>query len=291
NDQVKFNIEEHGMIDITTDSCNDLSQELLDRFKIRAIPLQVIINDKAYKDGVDISIDKLFQYVDQTKQLPKTSAPSIQEFIDFFSAETEDSIFISISSQLSATNANAKLSSQSVQNKKVHIIDSLNLSTGIGLLVCKAAELRDKGLSADEILKEVEATIPRVRTSFVIDTLEYLYMGGRCSAMQNVVGSILRIRPIIQVRPDGTLGIKEKITGARKKALDAILSDFAKHKDKADLQRVFVTHTGCADDAEYLRNSLLNIAPIQYVYITTAGATIASHCGPNTIGILYLEKA
>ncbi len=278
------------MIDITTDSCNDLSPDLVHSLQVRAIPLQVIINDQAYKDGVDISIDQLFTYVDQTKQLPKTSAPSIQEFIDFFSTAKEDSIFISISSKLSATNANAKLASRSVPDKKIHIIDSLNLSTGIGLLVCKAADLRDKGLSAEEIVNEVEATIPRVKTSFVIDTLEYLYMGGRCSAMQNVIGSILRIRPVIEVRADGTLGIKEKITGARKKALDAILSDFSKNKDKADLQRVFVTHSGCVEDAEYLRNGLLNAAPIQYVHISTAGATIASHCGPNTIGILYLEK-
>lgn len=278
------------MIDITTDSCNDLSPELIKAFKVRAIPLQVIINDKAYKDGVDISIEKLFDYVDQTKQLPKTSAPSIQEFIDFFSAKKEDTVFISISSKLSATNANAKLASRSVHDKTIHTIDSLNLSTGIGLLVCKAADLRDKGLSAEEIVKEIEALVPKVKTSFVIDTLDYLYMGGRCSAMQNIVGSLLRIRPVIEVRPDGTLGIKEKITGSRKKALDAILSDFTKNKDKADLQRVFVTHSGCADDAEYIRNGLLNIAPIQYVYITTAGATIASHCGPNTIGILHLMK-
>jgi DegV family protein with EDD domain len=278
------------MIDITTDSCNDLSPDLIKSMNVRAIPLQVIINDQAYKDGVGISIDQLFEYVDQTKQLPKTSAPSIQEFIDFFSEIKEDSLFISISSKLSATNANAKLASRSVPDKKIHIIDSLNLSTGIGLLVCKAADLRDKGLSADEIVKEIETTVQRVKTSFVIDTLDYLYMGGRCSAMQNVIGSILRIRPVIEVRADGTLGIKEKITGARKKALDAILSDFARNKDKVDLQHVFVTHTGCVEDAEYLRNSLLNTARIQYVHITTAGATIASHCGPNTIGILYLEK-
>ena len=136
----------------------------------------------------------------------------------------------------------------------------------------------------------MQAAVGRVHTSFIIDTLDYLYMGGRCSAMENVVGSLLKIRPIIEVRPDGTLGVKEKTRGTRKKALGSMLADFEAHLSQVDLHRVFVTHTGCDADAAFLKEELLKIAPIEEVCITQAGATVASHCGPDTIGILYLEK-
>jgi DegV family protein with EDD domain len=174
--------------------------------------------------------------------------------------------------------------------KDIRLVDSKNLSSGIGLLVLKAAELRDQGLSLDEIEKEIRNTVPKVRTAFVIDTLEYLYKGGRCSAMENVMGSLLHIRPIINVRADGTLGVKEKISGSRKKALNALLADFERNKANIDMHRVFITHSGCEEDAEMLQKSLLDMAPIEEICITVAGATIASHCGPATIGILYLLK-
>jgi DegV family protein with EDD domain len=198
-------------------------------------------------------------------------------------------IFIGIGSKLSGTMQSAYLAKAELPERRIYPIDSQNLSSGIGLLVLKAAELRNEGIPIEKIVKEIEITVPKVRTAFIIDTLDYLYKGGRCSALSNFIGSMLRIRPVIAVR-DGALGVKDKIGGSRKKALDSLLVDFKKNLPQIDLHRVFVTHTGCDDDAIYLKTGLMEIAPIEEIDITYAGATISSHCGPNTIGILYILK-
>jgi DegV family protein with EDD domain len=277
------------MIQILSDSCSDLNRDLLKKHQISILPLNVFIDNQTFHDGENISIEELFQKVTKTGELPKTSAPSLMEFNTFFSP-VDHGIYIGISSELSATMNVATESVNTFVKKDIRLVDSKNLSTGIGLLVLKAAELRDQGLSQDEIEKEIRNTVPKVRTAFVIDTLEYLYKGGRCSAMENIMGSLLHIRPIITVRADGTLGVKEKISGSRKKALNALLADFECNKTNIDMHRVFITHSGCEEDAEMLRKSLLEMAPIEEISITVAGATIASHCGPATIGILYLLK-
>jgi DegV family protein with EDD domain len=275
------------MIHILTDSCSDLNPDLLNSFNIDVIRLPVYINDQTYTDGADIDHQTLFALVEKTGKLPKTSAPSAANFQTFFNQPGE-TIYIGISSKLSATLSNAILACQNLPENQVHIIDSLNLSSGIGLLVLKAADLRNQGLSAAEIVMEIACCIPEVHSSFVIDTLDYLYKGGRCSSMQFIFGSMLKIRPVIEVRLDGTLGIREKIRGSRKKALDSMLEEFKGNIDRVDLHRVFVTHTGCDEDAAYLVSELLRLAPISQVLVTIAGATISSHCGPDTIGILYL---
>lgn len=278
------------MVNIITDSCADLSPELIQRFNIPVIRLNVFIDNQTYKDGANITIQQLFEKVDSNGQLPKTSAPSVAEFIDLFSRTPGDLIFCGISSKLSATLQSAILAAEALPDRKIYTIDSLNLSTGIGLLALFGAELRDQGRTAEEIAAAMQAAVGRVHTSFIIDTLDYLYMGGRCSAMDNVIGSLLKIRPIIEVRPDGTLGVKEKTRGTRKKAFGSMLADFQAHLSQVDLHRVFVTHTGCDADAAFLKEELLKIASIEEVCITQAGATVASHCGPDTIGILYLTK-
>ncbi len=277
------------MIDITTDSCSDLSPEIITQRNIRVLPLQVFINNQNFRDG-DVSPQQLFKMVEESGNLPKTAAPSIAEFAEFFKTPGE-TIYIGISSKLSATLPNSILALDLLDsNKKVYIVDSLNLSTGIGLLVLKAADLRDAGWSAPQIWEEIQRWVPKVRTSFIIDTMEYLYKGGRCTALQAIVGSVLKIRPIIEVRSDGTLGVKEKIRGSRLKGLNTMLEDFKSHLPNVDPARAFVTHTGCDDDAAYLAEEIRKTGAVQEVIITTAGATISSHCGPNTIGILYMVK-
>jgi DegV family protein with EDD domain len=201
-----------------------------------------------------------------------------------------ESIYISISSKLSASNQNGQIAARNLPDSKIKVIDSMNLSTGIGLLVVKAAELRNAGKSMDEIEKEILTMTGKVNTSFVIDTLDYLFMGGRCSSMEHIMGSILKIRPVIEVKSDGTLGVKEKISGSRKKALDSMLADFDKKKPYIDLDRVFITHAASDEDALYLKSELEKLADIKEICITTAGATISSHCGPKCIGILFLNK-
>lgn len=278
------------MVNIVTDSTADLSEKLIQRFGIKIVPLWVYLKDRTYQDGVDIDRDLLFSLVEKYGELPKTAAASIPEFTEIFNAN-EESVYIGISSKLSSSIPNAILASENLQSgHSAHIIDSLNLSTGIGLLAVKAAELGAQGRSAKEITELIEASVPKVRTSFIIDTLDYLYMGGRCTAMQNVVGSLLKIRPVISVKPDGTLGVKEKIRGSRKKALESMLIDFENHLPNVDLHRVFVTHTGCDDDAKFISAELRKMANIDEICITYAGCVVSSHCGPNTIGILFFVK-
>lgn len=276
-------------VHIFTDSTSDLGQSLSTRYNIQVIPLYVNVNGSTYADGVDITTPALFRSVEKTGQLPKTSAPSVPDFEKMFSAPGK-SVFIGISSKLSATYQTAVLAQQNFEPGRVFVIDSLNLSTGIALLAIKAAEWRDEGLPAAEIDQRVNDLKSKVHASFMIETLDYLYKGGRCSALQNLMGGLLHIRPVISVRPDGNLGVKGRTRGARLKGLQFMLDDFCDSLDQVDTDHVFVTHTGCEEDAEYLSIALRKLAPIREVHITSAGSVIASHCGPGTIGILYLTK-
>lgn len=277
------------MIHILTDSTADLGPALAERFGIQTVPLYVLMDNQTYQDGAGITTADLFRSVEKTGQLPKTSAPAVSDFMKVFQ-QPDQTIYIGLSSKLSATVQNALLAQDNCEPGQVYTIDSLNLSTGIGLLALKAAALREQGCSAEEIAAQVRLLVPKVRSLFMIETLDYLHKGGRCSALQNVMGSLLRIRPVIAVRPDGTLGVKGRTRGTRQKALQFMLDDFSENLPEVDLERVFITHTGCDEDAEYLKQELLKLAPIQEVLITDAGSVIASHCGPGTIGVLYLLK-
>lgn len=274
---------------ILTDSTADLGKDLAAEFGVDVIPLTVTLGENAYLDGIEIDQQKLFDLVAQAGILPKTAAPSVGEFSRFFERDGE-SVFIGISSKLSATIQNARLAAAEKGEGRVRVIDSLNLSTGIGLLALRAAELRAAGHSASEIEQDILACVPKVRTSFIIDTMEYLYKGGRCSALQALAGSVLKIHPIIEVRPDGTLGVKGKARGSREKGLQMMLDDFAADLERLDRRRVFVTHTACPEDAEFLKQEIIRLAAPGEVRITLAGSVIASHCGPKTIGILYMVK-
>lgn len=278
------------MIEILTDSCSDLNQELLDAHRIRQIPFVVTLGEETYLDGETITTPQLFEKVAQSGLFPKTAAPSPADFITLFDSPNE-MIYIGISSRLSAGHQVASKVAESLTDKKIHVIDSHNLSTGIALSVLTACDLRDKGCSAEEIITGVEEVKPHVHTTFIIDKLDYLYKGGRCSAMEHVVGSMLHIRPVIEVdAAKGTMDVKEKINGSRKKALNSMLIDFESHLPNVDLKRVFLTHTGCDEDALYLKKELLKLAPIENVYITHTSCTVATHAGPDTIGILYILK-
>jgi DegV family protein with EDD domain len=280
------------MVKIIADSCSDLSPELIEKYQIGIVPLDVLIGDTNYKDGVNLSTRQLFELVEKTGVLPKTSAPSFAAFQEAFSHPGEI-VYISISSMLSATYQSAVLVRETLKRDDIHIIDSLNLSTGIGLLVITAAELSAKGLNAAQIVAEINQLVSKVHSSFVIDTLEYIYKGGRCSAIEMLVGGILKIRPVIEVRGDGTLGVKRKVNGTRKKALLSMVDDFSRDIAALEKRRVFITHTltdEAAADAHFLKTEIEKHVNVDEILFTTAGATIASHCGPETIGILYLTK-
>ncbi|MDY0018695.1 MAG: DegV family protein [Anaerolineae bacterium] len=277
------------MVNIVTDSTADLGPELVERHHIHVVPLWVHLGEHSLKDDFAVTPERLFEFAETSNELPKTAAPSVAEFMQVFGLPGE-TVYIGISSRLSASVMNGRNAAQTFEEGKVRVVDSLNLSTGLGLLALKAADLRDQGKNAKEIERALTEAIPKVQMSFALDTLKYLYMGGRCTALQSLVGGVLKIRPVISARPDGTLGVKDKVRGTRKRALESMLVDFQEHLPEVDLQRVFVTHSGCADDAAFLCGELAKLAPIEEILITRAGAVISSHCGPGTIGILYMLK-
>ena len=277
------------MINVITDSTSDLGTDIAAEFNLSVIPLSVTIGGEVYRDGVDILQEDLFALVQKHGELPKTAAPSVGELITLFD-RPGDSVFVGISSKLSATIQNASLAAESFPAGKVRIIDSLNLSSGVGLLALRAAGLRDQGASAEQAAKELQTCVAKLHASFMVDTMEYIYKGGRCTAIQAIAGSVLKIHPIIEVNRDGTLGVKEKARGTRQKGLQMMLDDFTSYLDTLDLERVFVTHTSSERDAEFLKSEIIRLAAPKDVRITQAGSVISSHCGPGTIGILFFEK-
>ncbi|MHB1357059.1 MAG: DegV family protein [Anaerolineae bacterium] len=272
---------------IITDSCADLSPEVLAKYQITVVPLSVVIGANVYRDVVELSQQRLFALVAETGQMPKTAAPTVAEYLQAFAGD-EPSVYISLSSALSASYHNAHLTAEMLPAGQVEIIDSRNVSTGIGHLAVRAAELRVAGWQRNDIVHEIEQCIPRVWTSFLLDTLEYLYKGGRCNALQNILGSVLRIHPVIAIRPDGTLSIHDKPRGARQRGLDSLLKEFTHNLPKIDRHRIFITHTACPEDAAYLALEVKRLANPIELFITEASSVIASHCGPKTIGILYV---
>jgi len=277
------------LVKIIADSTSDLTPELIQQFDLEIIPLSVFINGKDYLDGLEITSSKLFELVEITNEFPKTSAPSIELYRSVFSRYS-DLVYIGISSKLSASMQSSLIALEATDQDHKITIDSKNLSTGIGLLVLKAAEMSRNGKTVSEISNQISDLIPKVHTSFVIDTLDYLRKGGRCSAMEHLAASLLRIRPVIEVRKDGTLGVREKLGGSRKKALLSLVDEMLSHGQELDPQRVFITHCACVEDAQFLKTEIETLNLFGEILITEAGTTIASHCGPKTIGILYMTK-
>lgn len=279
-------------IKIFSDSTCDLTPEIIKKYDIGIIPLYVNFKDASYKDGIDINTESLYKRVKENGSTPKTAAPSPDIYYEYFKKyadKNHDIIYIGLSSFLSSSCQNASIAAKMITNVKVQIINSFNLSSGIGLEVIKAAELRDSGMKFEDIVKSIECMAPKIKTAFVIDTLEYLYKGGRCSAIQNLLGTVLMIKPIIEVS-EGKMRVADKIRGKRKRALDKMLSNVLKNKDKVDTERIMITHSMGYDDAVYLKEILSKNINFNEIIITDAGCVISSHCGPNTVGILYVEK-
>lgn len=280
-------------VKIFADSTCDLPQEWMQKYDIGLVPLYVTFGDQTFKDGVDITTPQLYAKVSETGSLPKTAAPSPADFIAAFSPVIEDGreiVYISLSSELSSTYQNALIAAGEFPDGKVTVIDSQNLSTGIGLQVMKAVQAAEQGKSPAEIADMVEKVKPLVETEFVIDSLEYLYKGGRCSGMQNLVGSLLKIRPVIKVI-DGKMTPAYKVRGKREKALEQLLNNALDKREQMDNDLIFVTHSLAAEDARELKRLLEEKTGAREVAVSDAGCVISSHCGAKTIGILYVKKA
>ncbi|MDN4069507.1 DegV family protein [Paenibacillus vini] len=281
-----------GAIKIFADSTCDLPPAWIEKYDIGIVPLYVTFGDTNYRDGVDLQPPQLYQKVDETGRLPKTAAPSPADFMQAFAPFIEDGrqvLYISLSSELSSTYQNALIASEEFSEGQVTVFDSLNLSTGIGLQVMKAVRAAAEGKSVTEIVALLEAVRSHVETEFVIDSLDYLYKGGRCSGMQNLVGSLLRIRPVIKVT-DGKMTPAYKVRGSREKALDQLLENAISRIPEMDRDLIFITHSLADADAVQLQKVLQAKTGAREVAVSNAGCVISSHCGAKTIGILYTKS-
>lgn len=279
-------------IKIIVDSTSDLTKEYLEENNISVIPLGVTFGDKVYHDGIDITVKDLYSYVEQNKTLPKTSAISVGEFITCFQKYIEegyDIFYTGISSKMSSSYQNACLASENFEKGRILIFDSLNLSTGIGLQVTRAVKLVKEGKNLAEINEELLKIRPLVRSQFLIETMDYLYKGGRCSGVAYFLASALYLKPIIRV-VDGGMIVYKKPIGKTIKACNALLEIFKKDLPNMDTSLVMLTSTFADSSEKYLYNELLKYLPAENIMVTHAGAVISSHCGPGTIGILYIMK-
>lgn len=276
---------------VAADSTCDLSPELLKRYGIRLMPLYVNLADRVCRDGVDVTPDDIYAFVAKTSTLPTTAAINPEEYRSAFEGfqqqEDCDIVYINISSDISSCHQNARLVAESLPG--VYAVDSLNLSTGSGHLVIEAAEMAKAGMAAQDIVKELESLRARVDASFVLDTLEYLHKGGRCSAVAALGANLLRLKPCIEVK-NGKMGVGKKYRGALSNVLGEYAADrLASSPVKRD--RIFITHSGCDKELVGLvREKIASFGMFDEIVETRAGCTISCHCGPNTLGILFIRN-
>jgi len=273
---------------VTCESAADLTAELYKKNKIGVLPFRITMGENDYRDGVDITNEDLFEYFSKTKQLPKTSALNSVDYEEFFkeqNTEDEGLIHICLSSQISSTYNNAVNASKAFKN--VYVIDSKSLSSGIGLQVLYACTLRDKGVPIAEAVEKIESRRDNVQISFVIDKLNFLHKGGRCSALSLLGANLLAIRPSIKVA-SGKMSIGKKYMGKVHKILDKYIEDTLEEFNKPDKSLCFVTYSSATPEMlEITHNTLKEKNIFKKVIETTAGCTVSTHCGPNTLGIIY----
>lgn len=275
-------------ISVTAESTIDLTKELLEKYQISTLPFLVILGDKEFKDGEICSTD-IFKFVEENKILPKTSAINKQTYKDFFAEQLKESdavVHISLSSQMSSSCQNAKDAASELEN--VFVVDSLSLSTGIALLAIYARELAQQGLNAEEIFKKVSERVPYVQASFVIKRLDYLYKGGRCSALAYFGANLMKIRPQIIVK-QGKMSSYKKYRGSMDKVVENYCKDTLEEFNTPDRSVAFLTYTTATEKMVGEARKALESAGFKNIYETRAGATISSHCGEHTLGILYIN--
>ena len=282
-----------GKIRIVSDSTCDLSPELREKYDIKTIPLCIIMDDKSYYDMVEISPEEIFTWADANKTTPKTSATDIQSAIEFlkeFQEAGEEVIYIGISEDMSTTCNVLRLAKDELEYERCFIVNSMNLSTGIGLQILRAVDMVNEGKTAEEIVEAISEARVDVRASFVVDTLTYLARGGRCSAATALLANTLQLKPRIEVKM-GKMGVGQKYRGKINKVLLKYVKEMEADLLKADKKRVFVTHTPLDREiVEEIKEYLVSLNYFEEVIETTAGGVISSHCGPGTLGVLYYEK-
>ena len=282
------------MVKIISDSTCDLSPELLARYEIDILPLHILLGDQEFEDGKNITPDQIYAWSDANKTTPKTSAPAMADAIELFRPYVtagREIVCFSISSSMSTSGNVMRLAAEELgASGQITVIDSANLSTGIGLLVVEAAIMAKRNRTASEIVSEIEKLKPNVRASFVVDTLTYLYRGGRCNAVAAMAGGVLKLHPKIVVE-DGAMNASKKYRGKIASVILSYVKDMEKDLKNARQERVFITHSGCDREiVETVRTYLKNLGIFEEILETRAGGVVSSHCGPGTLGVLYISK-
>ena len=276
---------------ITADSTCDLSQELKARFAIHTVPLTILLGEDSYLDGVDFTTEDIYRRYREDGTLPKTAAPGIQQLTDFFTQFLEQGcevVHLDISSELSGTFNNACIAASELEG--VHVVDTRMLSTGVGLLALEGAECRDRGMCAADIAEHLRALTDKVDTSFVLDTLEFMWKGGRCSGVAALGANLLHLKPGLEMK-DGKLGVYKKYRGN----IQSVYRQYVKERlAGAEIRpgHVFVTDSGEVPDEilDELMTMARKAVPGAEIHNTKAGCTVTSHCGPKTLGILFIRK-
>ena len=282
------------MVKIISDSTCDLSPELIAKYDIDILPLHILLGEDEYEDGRNITPQQIYDWSDTHKTTPKTSAPSLAEAIELFRPYIEEKreiVCFSISGSMSTSGNVMRLAAEELEaSDLVTVIDSANLSTGIGLLVIEAAIMAEKGQSAAEIAAAIEVLKPKVRASFVVDTLTYLYRGGRCNAISAMAGGVLRLHPKIVVE-NGAMDASKKYRGKINSVIMSYVKDMEEDLKSARPERIFITHSGCdRDTVNAVRSYLESFGIFHEILETRAGGVVSSHCGPGTLGVLFIAK-
>ena len=279
---------------ITYDSTCDLTPQLLERFQIRTVPLTIQSGERVFADDGQYTSAELYADYRRNGTLPKTAAVSPEEFKNFFLPILEegyDIVHIDISSELSCTCQNAVLAAQELAEQgRVYVVDSRQLSTGGGLLALQGAKLRDSGMDAADVAEKLRGLASCGDTSFVLDTLEYMWKGGRCSGVAALGANVLKLKPCLEMR-EGKLVVCKKYRGAMGKVYRQYITERLASKTVVE-DHAFITHSGevSEDTLRELTELVRELAPFKEVFITQAGCTVSSHCGPGTLGVLFLRQ-
>ncbi len=282
------------MVKIMADSTSDLSKELIERYQITILPLHIVLGDKEYRDGTEITPEEIYRWSDAKKETPKTSAVAITDAIEIMKPALEagdELIMFTISEKMSTTANVFRMAAQELEAEdKVSVVDSASLSTGNGLLVIRAAVMAREGKGRKEIVEEIERLKPRVRASFVVDTLTYLHRGGRCSGVAALAGGMLKLHPKIVVL-DGAMEVSKKYRGKINSVIMNYVKDMEEEMKRAEKYRVFITHSGSNPKVvEEVRAYLQSLHSFDEILITRAGGVVSSHCGPGTLGVLFIQE-
>lgn len=282
-----------GKVILSADSTCDLGNELKEKYGVNYYPYHIILDEKEYLDNVNITPDDIYRAYWDKKLLPKTSAINVSEYMDYFKKWTDkgcEVVHISLGGALTSSCQNAMLAAQELEN--VYAVNSCNLSTGMGHLVLEAGKMIEEGMGAKEIAERLNEMTKKVHSSFILDTLEFMQAGGRCSQVTAFAATLLNLKPCIMVdNTSGAMGVGKKYRGDLKKVLCKYTKDQLLAYENIKYDKIFITHSGIEDEyIDLVKTAINETASFDEIYVTRASCTISCHCGPRTLGILFMTK-